>query len=284
MNHISRWQRQLPSFSKGIRTPPASELVIAELRSCGLAAGRVGRPVWGLILSFVGGAEPLDSLLQPSLHHFAAGGPASQLWRANKVIANCSQSLQRLRRTTEPFLREHVEGQNGQLDGDDSSTEEVPLWLIAARADLAAGHLVGGMPATLVREEADQWWTLALEIYGNGCVCGRSIKPTIYCKCRLPFVLVCPLMPRYHTHCCRECARYDGRSAQQNRRRRSSHGLECELRYDASARPAIFDLMSDRADETRELRIVKVIDVRATLQRQWSWQKRPAGRLPLTWN
>ena len=136
----------------------------------------------------------------------------------------------------------------------------VPLWLITARAALAAGHLVGGMPATLVREEADQWWTLALEIYGNGCVCGRSIKPTIYCKCRLPFVLVCPLMLRYHTHCCRECARYDGRSAQQNRRRRSSHGLECELRYDASARPAVFDLMSDRADETRELRIVKVIE------------------------
>ncbi|CAE8678598.1 unnamed protein product, partial [Polarella glacialis] len=211
------------------------QLVVAALRGSGAAAGRVpgaaGRlgcgwcvatlhfargQVWALILGFAGGAQPLGSLLEPGLRHFATGGPAVQLRRALAIMTSCTRSLRRLQRLTERAKerltnegagarrseeaedersettsrtalqrrRKKAKGQRtsrlaGGPAGDSSGSDGFATseCLSAAALELAAERTLGGAPVSCVAREIEHLAKMAVGIYEDGLKPGR---PNLY--------------------------------------------------------------------------------------------------------
>lgn len=76
-----------------LRTPPNGALVIATLKETCKSARRVPRPLWVLIMEFVGGVQPLTDLMYPILTHYRGGGPRQQFKRAKINMGWCVDAM-----------------------------------------------------------------------------------------------------------------------------------------------------------------------------------------------
>jgi len=130
-----------------VQTPPDSMLVVAALKASGPAARRVPAPIWAIIMKAVGGAYPLEELLQPVTEEFARGSPGRQLFRAQAAMEWCLSAQRKLRR------------------------------MLAAEAGTSPSEVV----ATLEHEVAMFRQSMP-QLYGRGCACGRSLKPADNCS------------------------------------------------------------------------------------------------------
>eukprot|EP00811_Abedinium_folium_P002464 NODE_1225_length_2554_cov_4.214668.p3 GENE.NODE_1225_length_2554_cov_4.214668~~NODE_1225_length_2554_cov_4.214668.p3 ORF type:complete len:277 (-),score=89.74 NODE_1225_length_2554_cov_4.214668:351-1181(-) len=122
-----------------VKTPPRRDLVIAALRSRP-DARRLGKPIWRMIFDFVGGAEPIATLLQAPLRHYTRGPPCDQVLHAVDNFRLCVVALRRL--TT-----------SRTRDNDPD-------------AAAVAGAAGAGYSAEALEKEITTWWEKAPVIYG----------------------------------------------------------------------------------------------------------------------
>eukprot|EP00812_Abedinium_dasypus_P009279 NODE_2980_length_848_cov_244.675914.p1 GENE.NODE_2980_length_848_cov_244.675914~~NODE_2980_length_848_cov_244.675914.p1 ORF type:complete len:167 (+),score=57.31 NODE_2980_length_848_cov_244.675914:3-503(+) len=83
---------------EGVRTPPRSVVIVAALRRLLPVAARVPKPVWAMILEYVGDTYPTSDLLQVATQRYAAGAPQQQQDRAARRVAWCMAALDKYRR------------------------------------------------------------------------------------------------------------------------------------------------------------------------------------------
>lgn len=165
-----------------IRTPPTTVLVIASLQSSSVAAKRVPRPVWALIMEFVGGIQPLSALLEPCLEHFMEGNPSKQLKRAQANMKWCVKALQQLQEVPE--------------------VQAVQVADVFTETEVRAEQISEDVELTI-----KSWWGCVRAAYGHGCPCGRAVKPTDYFVFKPPLNVILPCWPRRYKRCCRQCNR-----------------------------------------------------------------------------